>query len=634
MAVFLVLMVVVGFLMILKSELALWGFGLLLALFILAFLYLFHTEERDKEDEALLIAKRTAEEANRAKSDFLANMSHEIRTPINAVMGMNEMILRETENENIRGYSNNIQSAIQSLLSLINDILDFSQIEAGRMEIVSNEYHLHELINDVVNMTQTKAEQKELLFLARVDRNLPNVLKGDEGRIRQVLINLLNNAVKYTRDGKVTLVVTGMADEEKKTVQLKFEVTDTGIGIRRVDLPKLFKDFERLDMIKNRSIEGTGIGLAISYQLVQKMNGKLEVDSIYGEGSVFTVTLPQEIADMEPIGDFRKDHPDVTEESTNADEILIVEDVDILAVDDNEMNLFVVQNLLRRTKANVSTCTSGKQCLKMIQKKHYDIIFLDHMMPELDGVETMKISHTLKNNKCAGTPIIALTANAVAGVKEMYLREGFDDYLSKPVNGKQLEDMLRKYIPKEKQCTRATANSSTQMAGPEKQEGEKVLPGKRRTLGSSKSYSSNMTVIEIVAPSGKKEESEPKFMSSLLDIDVGIDYSGGDVGMYREFLSMFCEMKEENDKRIAQCFDAGDWQNYVTQIHALKSTSLTVGATKLSEEAKTLELSGKEFLADKESAVPGYILAHHEEVMLLYNNTYKEAKQWLKENES
>jgi CheY-like chemotaxis protein/HPt (histidine-containing phosphotransfer) domain-containing protein len=364
------------------------------------------------------------------------------------------------------------------------------------------------------------------------------------------------------------------------------------------------------------------------------MNGKLEVDSIYGEGSVFTVTLPQEIADMEPIGDFRKDHPDVTEESTNADEILIVEDVDILAVDDNEMNLFVVQNLLRRTKANVSTCTSGKQCLKMIQKKHYDIIFLDHMMPELDGVETMKISHTLKNNKCAGTPIIALTANAVAGVKEMYLREGFDDYLSKPVNGKQLEDMLRKYIPKEKQCTRATANSSTQMAGPEKQEGEKVLPGKRRTLGSSKSYSSNMTVIEIVAPSGKKEESEPKFMSSLLDIDVGIDYSGGDVGMYREFLSMFCEMKEENDKRIAQCFDAGDWQNYVTQIHALKSTSLTVGATKLSEEAKTLELSGKEFLADKESAVPGYILAHHEEVMLLYNNTYKEAKQWLKENES
>jgi signal transduction histidine kinase/FixJ family two-component response regulator len=450
MAAFIVLMILVGGLMLIKSELALWCFGVLFVLGVLTFFYLLRVEEREKENEMIQMERRTTEEANRAKSEFLANMSHEIRTPINAVMGMNEMVLRETDDENIRSYANNIQSAIQSLLSLINDILDFSQIESGHMEIVNNEYHLHELVNEAVHLIQPKAEEKDLLFLARVDRNLPNVLSGDERRVQQVLANILNNAVKYTREGKVMLVVRGNVDEEKHTVQLIFEVTDTGIGIRRVDIPKLFKNFERLDIIKNRNIEGTGIGLSISYQLVQKMKGTLEVDSTYGEGSVFTITIPQQIIEMEPIGDFRKDHPNVIEDKDETEKILIAEDAEVLAVDDNEMNLFVVQNLLKRTKANVSTCTSGKQCLKMMKKKHYDIIFLDHMMPELDGIETMKISRTLKNNKCTNTPIIALTANAVAGVKEMYLREGFDDYLSKPVNGKQLEEMLCKYIPAER----------------------------------------------------------------------------------------------------------------------------------------------------------------------------------------
>ncbi|MDY3908660.1 MAG: ATP-binding protein [Eubacterium sp.] len=611
------------------------GIGLLVLLLIAVFIHVIFAEGKAKEDQAKEVAQITVQESNRAQSDFLANMSHEIRTPINAIMGMNEMVLRETKDENIRSYAHNIQNASQALLSLINGVLDFSKIEAGRMEIIENEYRLHTLVNDVVDTIQVKADQKDLLFLARVDRNLPDVLCGDEGRIRQIVDNILNNAVKYTKEGKVLFVVSGTVDEETNTVELKFSVSDTGVGIRRADLPKLFRNFERLDLIKNRSIEGIGLGLPISYQLVQMMKGKLEVESTYGEGSEFTVTIPQKIIDMEPIGDFRKDHPDESEGSS-AGGHLIAENAEILVVDDNEMNLFVVQNLLKRTKVRVSICHSGKECLQMMQRKHYDVIFLDHMMPELDGIETMKISHTLKNNKCSDTPIIALTANAIVGVREMYINEGFDDYLSKPVNGMQLEDMLRKYLPEEKQ--QITENND------EVEEEKPItdtedLARQRRALGTDRVYSSNVSVIEILPPGGgnvttdDNTASQPKEPEqTYLDVEVGIEYSGGDKEMYKEFLAMFCDMKTENDRRIMQSFDARDWKNYVTQVHALKSTSLTVGATRLSEEAKALEMAGKKFLEQEDSDVPGYILAHHEEVMELYNNTNKEAQEWLNKN--
>lgn len=606
----------------------------LTGMILLVFLYC--VEKREKEREIFRIAKTTSEEANHAKSDFLANMSHEIRTPINAIMGMNEMVLRETQDKNIRSYAHNIHNASQMLLSLINDVLDYSKIEAGRMEIVEGNYYLHTLVNDLVDVIQPKAEQKELLFLVRVDQHLPDALRGDEGRIRQVLVNILNNAVKFTREGKILFVVSGEKDEGNKTVELKFQVTDTGVGIRRADLPKLFQDFERLDIIKNRSIEGTGLGLSISYQLVRKMEGNLEVESTYGSGSTFTVTLPQKVVDAEPVGDFRRARMADRKEDPDRDGRLLAEDAEVLMVDDNEMNLFVLQNLLKYTKIRVSTCKSGKECLKMIQRRHYDVIFLDHMMPELDGIETLKISRTMKNSKCMDTPVIALTANAVAGVKEMYLREGFNDYLSKPVNSRQLEDMLRKYLPKEKQRTRASS-AVADAAGKTAEEGKGRDTAS--SLVSERENSSNMTVIEIIPPGGGSAsgDGDPENKQDLdglqyLDINTGIGYSGDDKDMYKEFLTMFCESKMENERRITESFSAGDLQTYVTHIHALKSTSLTIGALRLSEEAKVQEMAGKDYLAKGKKNIPEYISEHHKQIMELYENTFKEAQEWLTKN--
>lgn len=595
------------------------AFACLLLLIILGMIFFFRIESGAKEEEITRVIRATEEKANRAKSDFLANMSHEIRTPINAILGMNEMIMRETEKDSIREYSRKIQNASHALLSLINDILDFSKMESGNIEIEEGEYHLQTLVDDTVNIIQPKAEQKELLFLCRVDRNLPEVLLGDEVRIRQVLVHILKNAVKYTKAGKVMLVVSGTVDKDNSMVELKFKITDTGVGIRRADLPDLFKKFERADLVKNRTIEGVGLGLSISYQLMQKMNGHIEAESTYGVGSEFTVTLPQKIVSM--------DSSDMPSQSAaergglSSEEYLLAEGAEILLVDDNEVNLFVVQNLLERTKARVTKCSSGKECLKMMQRQHFDLIFLDHMMPELDGIETVQISQEMKNNKCTDTPMIALTANAVAGARDIYVKEGFQDYLSKPVNGGQLEDILQKYLPKEL-CKVA---KKPKVPGAEKKADENTQKVRQETKNERHS---KMAVIEIVPTGGTKAEDNP----SLLDIATGIEYSGGDEEMYHEFLAMFCDVKPENGKRIEERYAESDWKQYVTLVHALKSSSLTIGAVTLSEAAKALEAEGKKFLDGDGGETPEYIMSHHKEVMDLYEDTCKEGREWLKKN--
>lgn len=394
-------------------------------------------------------AKDRAEDASQAKSIFLANMSHEIRTPINAVMGMNEMILRECKDDKIRSYAADVKSASQMLLSIINDILDFSKIEAGKMDIVEADYDIGSVLNDVSNMICIKAEQKGLKLNVCVDENIPCALYGDAVRIQQVMLNLLNNAVKYTESGEVSFVVKSES-AQNDMVNLSIQVKDSGIGIREDDLSKLFKSFQRLDISQNRAVEGTGLGLAITGKLVERMNGTIDVKSTYGVGSTFTVVLPQKVVDGTPVGNFEKRYQEFKRNELEIDTVFSAPDVRVLVVDDNSLNLRVAELMMGQLDLQVTLCSSGKECLELIQKEHFDVVFLDHMMPGMDGIEVLKNSKMLTNNLCAKTPFVALTANAIVGAKEMYLQEGFDDYLCKPIRMDKLESCLQKFLPEDR----------------------------------------------------------------------------------------------------------------------------------------------------------------------------------------
>ncbi|MBQ6128709.1 MAG: response regulator [Lachnospiraceae bacterium] len=397
--------------------------------------------------EQLEEQKRMADEANRAKSSFLANMSHEIRTPINAVLGMDEMIIRESGEKNIRSYARDIKTAGRTLLSLINDILDFSKIEEGRMEIIPTQYDLSSVINDLVNMTRSRTEKKGLRFDLCVDRNVPHILYGDEIRIKQVALNLLTNAAKYTNEGHVGLNV-GYRKKDDENIILSFEIDDSGIGMKEEDMDKLFSPFSRIDEKKNRSVEGTGLGMSIVRQLLDLMGSSLTVESKLGKGSKFSFEIEQKVIRWEPMGDISERFNKDGDENDVYRELFHAPDANILVVDDTEVNLSVFCNLLKQTKINIDTAASGLSALALAKDKHFDIIFIDHMMPDMDGIETLK--RLQKETDCERTVCIALTANAVSGARQMYLQAGFSDYISKPVDGRRLEEMIRKYLPEEK----------------------------------------------------------------------------------------------------------------------------------------------------------------------------------------
>ncbi|MBR4904547.1 MAG: response regulator [Selenomonadaceae bacterium] len=562
----------------------------LLMLIVLAFVsaYLFVMKTKAEESDALREAKKAAEAASNAKSDFLANMSHEIRTPINAIVGMNEMILRESQNPDVIGYAQNLAAASETLLSLINDILDFSKIESGKFSLIEGNYSLKDVIRSLVTMMKPRADKKGLKFDLKINPELENNLFGDSIRIRQIVLNFLSNAVKYTNVGGVELT----ADSEKISdyeINLRFTVKDTGIGIKQEDISRIFNDFERFDTEKNKNIEGTGLGLAITYKLVKMMNGKIDVQSVYGEGSTFTVTIPQKVIGGELIGEFDKESGFSHEKYRPA---FIAPDAEILVVDDNEMNLLVAVNLLKGTKIKVDTAISGFSCLKKLTERHYDLIFLDQMMPSLDGIQTLKTARAMDDNLSKNIPAIVLTANAISGAKEMFLREGFDDYLSKPIDVRIMEQMLMKYLP-----------------------AEKILPPP-----------------DEESPSEPTEEKIPATDEKFINAEMGLEYCAGMKDFYKEVLQKFVELREDKQKKLQASFAAQDWKNYTIQIHSLKSTALSIGGEKTSEAAKKLETAGKILTSPSSSelekqANAEFINKNHATAMKLYDKLAEEAKR-------
>ena len=394
-------------------------------------------------------AKKQAELANKSKTVFLSHMSHEIRTPINAVLGLDEMILRESSEPAIKEYAMDIRSSGKSLLGLINDVLDFSKIESGKRQLLPVEYDLSSAINDMVNIISPKAYDKGLSFQIEVEPTIPSKLYGDEICLKQITLNLLSNAVKYTDQGHVLMRITHKTIDDKK-LMLQVLVEDTGKGMKQEEMDKLFTPFERLDEKANRNVEGTGLGMSIVDKLLKMMHSKLEVESEYKKGSRFYFELVQEVRNPEPIGDYQKAYKVAKLRQATYKESFTAKDAKVLVIDDNQLNIKVVSGLLKKTLIQVESALSGPEGLAKAEKTKYDVIFIDHMMPGMDGMETLEKLHENKEGINCETPTIALTANAISGARQIYREAGFTEYLTKPIDSAKLEKMLRKLLPEEK----------------------------------------------------------------------------------------------------------------------------------------------------------------------------------------
>lgn len=501
--------------------------------------------------------------ASEAKSAFLSNMSHEIRTPINAMLGMNEMILRESADSDVLEYSESIKIAGNTLLGIINDILDFSKIESGKIEIFPVDYDLSSVINDLVNMIRIKADDKGLKLNLDFDPHIPKLLFGDEVRVKQVITNILTNAVKYTEKGSVTFSIgyEYTADDPEQII-LNVSVKDTGIGIKEEDMGKLFSEFERIEEERNRNIEGTGLGMSITKKLLEMMGTSLNVESTYGVGSRFWFSLRQKVAGAEELGDYEASFKEMLSERKESKGKFLAPDASVLVIDDNPMNLVVFKSLLKRTNMHIDTAGSGDEGLAFAADKKYDIIFFDHMMPDKDGIETLHEMQSQTNNPNTDTVKVCLTANAISGAREKYISEGFDDYLTKPIDAGKLEGMLLTYLPGEK----INAIDS-----------EDVLPD------------GDDLEAEIVLPKNLKALNEQEF----IDVYEGVSLSG-DVDAYISLLKIFKDTLDDKINEIDNFYKNGDYKNYTIKVHALKSSARLVGAGKLADKAQKLEDAGKE----------------------------------------
>ncbi|WP_051689332.1 hybrid sensor histidine kinase/response regulator [Butyrivibrio sp. AE2032] len=506
-------------------------------------------------------ARDDAERANSAKTRFLANISHEIRTPINTILGMDEMIMREDATDVPKGYfismmnyAFDIKNASDTLLGLINDLLDISKIESGKMHLVEQEYEVQDLLRSIVSMIRVKSTEKELMFDVVVDELIPQRLFGDAGKIKQIVLNLLTNAVKYTGKGGVVLSVS-MEERSDDLAKIRFSVKDTGIGVKAEDMDKLFTAYERLDEQKNSGIQGTGLGLDISRRFAELMGGTLTCESVYGEGSDFILELSQKIVDATPIGLF-VEHDDSTAKGPYVPQF-VAPDADVLVVDDNPMNLSVIKGLLKATKIFVTTASSGEECLEKMKTTKFNVVLLDHMMPGMDGIET--VGHIRETDP--DIPVYALTANATSG-EEFYKSKGFTGYLSKPIDSYALEKAIMRHLPEEIM----------------------FKPKREDAVAEMESIPEELGWIRDVEG---------------IDVDEGIKNSGG-ISQFIFSLKLFLETIEGNSKVISDAYEAGDIRLYTIKVHALKSSCRIIGATKLSKLAESLEDAGnkdnKEFI--------------------------------------
>ncbi len=511
-------------------------------------LWLFDKTEEEEVTKRLIEVKEQAEEANKAKTMFLANMSHEIRTPMNAIMGTTEMILRENVNESVKDKVHSIQNAGNILISIINDILDFSKIESGKMSVNETNYKIGLLLKDITDSIGARLEEKNIEFRVHVKPTIPKVLHGDETHVRQIFTNILNNAVKYTKTGFVELNVDW--EQRNGMALIRVSVEDSGCGIPEDNIATLFNSFERADMIKNRTIEGTGLGLAICKRLVESMGGSIGVKSIYGKGSIFNFHIYQSVVDYTPTGEYNVLTQAEAKELKHNAESFIAPMAKILAVDDNITNLKVIQGLLTMYQIRVDIAMSGEECLDKIQKNHYHLVLMDQMMPVMDGIETTKRIRMFDDRYLRNIPVVALTANAIRGSREMFLENGFQDYISKPLDISLLEKVLKKYLPKD-------------FIYYIDKEDSQIRLGK-----------------EIVIPN--------------VDVERGIEHYGNSRSRYFQILRYIYDDGAEQIERMRSNVELKNYEAYTFDVHALKGLARGIGAMKLSELAMEQEMASRD----------------------------------------
>ena len=541
---------------------------------------IFDMTETNTYIEEIKQVRKEAEQASTAKSEFLANMSHEIRTPMNAVIGLSDIIMEESRGRKVYGYACDIKAASQNLLAIINDVLDLSKVEAGKMELVPTEYYIKGVMEEVANMINVAATQKGLELQREYDDSIPCRYYGDDVRIKQILINILNNAVKFTKAGFVKISVSGSPGSQEGTEDLVFRIQDTGCGIKQEDMEKIFEDFQQIDSGRNRGVEGTGLGLSITKRFVQLMNGHIEVESEYGEGSTFTVTIPQKIIDSRTLAEV----PDLPPDKAEQIETFVVDNYKVLVVDDNLINRKVAIGFLKTYGFELYEADSGAEAIKMVQKTRFNIIFMDHMMPEMDGVEAVRIIREECGINGRTPVIIALTANAMAGVREKFLNNGFQDFIPKPLDRRPLNEVLSRWIP----------NSS------------------KRTV----KFHDNAAVSR-----------EPKISFDDIHID-GIDldevreHHSGDADDFLELLQLYCLDEKRKYGYLKELLEKEDYTDYGIEVHGLKSASANVGAMELSAQAKEHE----------DAAVRGdvnFIKMHSPELLAGYERQVKAINQFL-----